>query len=97
MLDLEWVVATFLAGGLTMFLLMNRSGERPLRRRLAATKTYWGHTYADILRKTGRGPDEISRRADGCVLRTWREGGYAITLRFDAQDVCLGVEEERIM
>ncbi|MBQ6174933.1 MAG: hypothetical protein IKS31_05130 [Clostridia bacterium] len=42
-------------------------------------------------------PDTSVLQADGLPLRTWRDrSGYSISLLFDARDLCLGVEEERI-
>ena len=38
---------------------------------------------------------DVHSLPDGQTWRTWRECGYAITLCFDAQDVCQGVYDEQ--
>ena len=38
----------------------------------------------------------VERLPDGRTLRVWVDGGYSIALLFDAGEVCLGVQDERI-
>ena len=40
-------------------------------------------------------PQTDTQQKDGRSLRTWQEDGYSVTLLFDAQGLCLGVEDER--
>ena len=86
-----WLVAAFLAGILLTWLLKSR---RPsLRERAKRAAVFRGKTGQEVYNEM-KTPQEIVHRKDGHTLRTWREGGYRISLLFDEQDLCLGVEEE---
>ena len=86
-----WILAAFLGGSLlTQWLL--RTGDS-LPRRVARLGTFRGRSYAEILERL-RSPQEVNPRADGSVVRTWRSADYSISLLFDAQDICLGVQSE---
>ena len=37
----------------------------------------------------------FTEKANGRIVRVWKEHGYSIALEFDADDMCLGVREER--
>ena len=41
-------------------------------------------------------PQRMERLPDGRTLRVWVDGGYSIALLFDAGEVCLGVQDERM-
>lgn len=94
MLYLGWIAAAFFGGLLAAFALRRR--DRPtLRQRFAALGVYRGVRYDEILCGMHAVPRWTERTADGRILRTWSEAGYAITLEFDACDICLGVADER--
>ena len=92
---LGWIVAAFLGG----FLLACRQLKKrhTLRESFARVEMYQGRTYREILTLAGAKPNSVVHQADGLSLRTWQEPGYAITLLFDRQDVCLGVEDESFL
>jgi len=70
-------------------------GMFAIRDRMRRIEDFRGLYYGKVLDWVGVLPAESLHQADGTVLRTWRENGYAITLRFDGKDCCLGVWEER--
>ena len=89
---LGWVVAALLLG----YLLGSRFPERTgLRKRCRRIVVYRGRSSREITELLGSPAQDVMRLEDGRTLRTWREGSYAITLCFDAQDVCLGVHDEQ--
>ncbi len=88
---LGWVVAAFLAGILLASWV--RSYRLPLRTRVRRAAVFRGKTCQEVLDEMNS-PQVTIRLANGNVLRTWCENGYSISLLFDAQDVCLGVESE---
>lgn len=85
---LGWVIAAFLAG----ILFMQRR-KPTLQQRVFQMGVFAGRTYAEILRGLEE-PQTESRQADGRTLRMWRNRDYSISLLFDGQDICLGVQNE---
>ena len=86
-----WMVAAFLAGVLLALFIRRR---RPtLQQRVTELGVFAGRTYAEILLALDA-PQEEMHRPDGQTLRTWHSRGYGISLLFDGQEMCLGVEEE---
>lgn len=86
---LGWVVAALLLG----YLVGSRK-KTGLRRRCSRIAVYRGRSGQELAALLGGPAQEVTRTAEGHTLRSWRGGGYVITLRFDAQDVCLGVHDE---
>lgn len=84
---LGWIVAAFLAG----VLLAQR--KPTLQQRVTKLGVFAGRSYAEIMR-TMDTPQAEMRRADGRTIRTWRNREYSISLLFDGQEMCLGVEDE---
>ena len=95
MLYLGWIVAAFLLGLLAAQSAYRRRKRRTLRERLTSIPTFYGKTLAEVQRIARDAPYQTSRKANGQIVRTWRENDYILSLLFDACDVCLGVEEER--
>lgn len=89
---LGWIVAAFLGG----FLLALRKWKRhhSLRENFARVEAFKGRGYREIVTIAGAKPYSSIQRADGRVIRVWKEIGYSISLAFDAQDICLGVMDE---
>ena len=88
---LGWIAAAFLAGILFAGWIRRRKPSLQARAKKAAV--FRGKTYREILSEMDE-PQTTIRQTDGCTLRTWREDGYGISLLFDPQDMCLGVEDE---
>ena len=88
---LGWIAAAFLAG--ILFALWLKARRSSLRQRVLDAAVFRGKTYQEITREIDA-PQTIIRQTDGRTLRTWQEDGYSISLLFDAQDLCLGVESE---
>ena len=89
---LGWIAAAFMAGILFAGWMKNR---RPsLQTRVEKAGYFRGKSYKEILREMNA-PQTVIQQTDGHTLRTWQEDGYSISLLFDAQDLCLGVESER--
>ena len=55
-----------------------------------------GMSYVEILQRVQAAPRITDRNADGITERTWADEGYSITLTFDHQDICLGVQDEML-
>lgn len=90
---LGWIVASFLGGFL---LALWQQKKRPsLRENFARVELFQGRGYREILAIAGAKPDSIIRQANGRVIKVWKEIGYSISLEFDAQDICLGVMDEK--
>ena len=87
-----WMVAAFLAGVLLMGWIQRR--KPTLQQRVSELGVFAGRNYAEILRKLEE-PQTETRQPDGQTLRTWRNRDYSISLLFDRQEMCLGVEEEK--
>ena len=89
---LGWIVAAFLGG----FLLAHRQRwkRNSLRENFARVEFFKGRGYREILLIAGAKPNSAIETADGRVMKTWKEHGYSISLEFDAEDICLGVQEE---
>ena len=88
---LGWIAAAFMAGILFAGRMKNR---RPsLRTRVENAGYFRGKSYREILSEINEPQTEV-RQADGHTLRTWREDQYSISLLFDTQDLCLGIESE---
>ena len=92
-LYLGWIAAAFMVGFALAWRLKQRSPN--LLRRITQMPVFRGKTYAEILREVGMDPRTVVQQTDGHTLRTWRDrGGYSVSLLFDAEDRCLGVQEE---
>lgn len=89
---LGWIVAALLLG----YLLGVRAWQTPLtlRQRCARVAVYRARRLEELSALLGGPAQEMQALPDGHTLRTWRQRGYSITLRFDADDVCLGVYDE---
>lgn len=88
-----WIAAAGLLGFLLGAGLLHR--RIPLRRRCRSIGVYRGRILAEVMALLG-GPAQTEQMLpDGRVLRTWRQGGYAITLAFDGDGLCQGVYEEQ--
>ena len=88
---LGWIAAAFLAG--ILFADWFRRRKPSLHTRAKKAAVFRGKTYREIVSEISE-PQTTIQRTDRCTLRTWQEDGYSLTLLFDAQDMCLGVEEE---
>ncbi len=89
---LGWIAAAFLAGILFAGWLYHR---RPsLESRVKKAAVFRGKTCREVISEIGPA-QKIIRQSNGYTLRTWKEGEYSISLLFDAQDICLGVEDEQ--
>ena len=55
-----------------------------------------GVSGAQVLGLAKVKPHRMERLPDGRTLRVWVDGGYSIALLFDAGEVCLGVQDERM-
>lgn len=93
MLYLGWIAAAFMAGVAITALRSSRSFS--LRSRCNAMNTFEGLRYDEVMEQLQLVPSQSVHRADGTVLRCWRERGYSISLLFDDKSVCLGVLEEQ--
>lgn len=91
--NLGWIVAAFLGGFLLADVL--RRKHPGLKQRFGRIESFQGMRYGQILRMIAREPLKVTRRTDGVTLRHWCDRNYSITLAFDEQDVCLGVDDER--
>ena len=92
MVYLGWIIAAFLAGFMIAGWLIK---SRPsVRKRVENAGYFRGKSYKEILNELSE-PQFTVRQSDGNTLRTWREKGYSISLLFDSQDLCLGVENEQ--
>lgn len=91
LLYLGWIVAAFLMGVLLTVILQRR--KPTLQRRVIQMGVFAGRAYGQILGRLGA-PQAEARLADGQTVRTWRNRDYSISLLFDAQDMCAGVEDE---
>ena len=89
---LGWIVAAFLAG--ILFTLWLRARKPSLQQRVAEASVFRGKTYREVMSEIGAA-QAIIQQADGRTLRTWQEDVYSISLLFDAQELCLGVEDEQ--
>jgi len=89
---LGWIVAAFLGG----FLLAHwqRKKCHSLRENFARVEVFKGRGYREILAIAGTKPNSIIQLANGRIIKVWKEIGYSISLEFDAQDICLGVQDE---
>ena len=89
---LGWIIAAFLAG-----LLLGKWPKKQkikLQERFDKLNICKGMSYVDILQHVQAAPRITDRNANGDTERTWVEERYSITLAFDRQDICLGVQEE---
>lgn len=91
---LGWIIAAFLAG----FLLGKwpKKQKMKLKKRFDKLNICKGMSYVEIMKHVQAAPRITDCNADGVTERTWAEERYSITLTFDHQDICLGVQEERI-
>lgn len=91
-LYIGWIVAAFLAG-----LLLGKWPKKQkmkLKERFDRLNICMGMSYVEILQRVEAAPRITDRNADGVTERTWVEERYSITLTFDHQDICLGVQDE---
>ena len=96
---LGWIAAAFLAGGIVTYALFCREQKkwpRGIRTTFSNVDRFRGRSYAWILALVRAAPQETEPLADGRLRRVWRDGGYSISLLFDENDRCLGVEDERM-
>ena len=89
---LGWIVSAFLGG----FLLAHwqRKKHHSLRENFARVEFFKGRGYREIIAIAGAKPNSIIQQANGNTLKIWQEAGYSISLTFDKQDICLGVQDE---
>ena len=91
---LGWIIAAFLAG-----LLLGKWPKKQkmkLQERFDRLNICKGMSYVEILQRVQAAPRITDRNADGVTERTWADEGYSIKLTFDRQDICLGVQDERL-
>jgi len=89
-----WIIAAFLAG-----LLLGKWPKKQkmkLQERFDKLNICKGMSYVEILHHVQAAPRITNRNADGITKRTWADEGYSITLTFDRQDICLGVQDEML-
>ena len=67
-----------------------------LKERFGKLNICKGMRYVEILQRVEAAPRITDRNANGDTERTWAEERYSITLTFDHQDICFGVQEERL-
>ena len=87
-------MAAFLAG-----LLLGKWPKKQkmkLQERFDKLNICKGMSYVEILQRVQAAPRITDRNADGITERTWADEGYSITLTFDHQDICLGVQDEML-
>ena len=65
-----------------------------LKERFSTINLFRGKTYAEIQTLVNALPQQTVYRNNGQSVRTWRAGGYSISLLFDDKENCLGVEQE---
>lgn len=94
-LYIGWITAAFLGGFLLSLWLTQRKKPHSLQNNFARVEFFKGRGYREILAIAGTKPNRIIQQTDGCSIKVWEEAGYSIALEFDAQDVCLGVMNER--
>ena len=93
-LYIGWIIAAFLAG-----LLLGKwpnKQKMKLQERFDRLNICKGKSYVEILQHVEAAPRITDRNANGDTERTWAEEQYSITLTFDRQDICLGVQDEVI-
>lgn len=89
---LGWVIAAFLAG--LLLGKWQRKQTHVLQDQFNRLNICKGMSYVEILHQVQTAPRIIERNANGDTERTWVDQAYSITLVFDWQDICLGVQEE---
>lgn len=70
-----------------------RAGGNLLQRKFINLGTLQGKTYNEIVAVVGS-PNSVSSSADGGKICQWLQTGYHISLLFDNNDICLGVNHE---
>ena len=93
-LYIGWIVAAFLAG--LLFGKWQKKQKMKLQERFDRLNICKGMSYVEILQHVEAAPRITDRNANGVTERTWVEEQYSITLTFDHQDICFGVQEERL-
>ena len=91
-LYIGWIIAAFLAG-----LLIGKWPKKQkmkLQERFDRLNICKGMSYVEILQRVQAAPRITDRNANSMTERTWAEKWYSITLTFDHQDICLGVQDE---
>ena len=87
-----WVLAALFLGILVGERLPR--GSPTLCERLDALGVLRGRDYATIRDTAGCAPCADLPRENGEHTAVWEGDGYRISVRFDAEGMCLGVEEE---
>lgn len=83
-------------GGLILYAIIHVAVRYPGRRlnsKFVSLGTLKGKTYSQIVSVVGQ-ESSRSSMVDGIILRQWITTGYHISLIFDENNVCLGVEDE---
>ena len=93
-LYIGWIIAAFLAG--LLFGKWTKKQKMKLQERFDKLNICKGMSYVEILQRVQAAPRITDRNADGITERTWADEGYSITLTFDHQDICLGVQDEML-
>jgi len=91
-LYIGWIIAAFLAG--LLFVKWPKKQKMKLQERFDKLNICKGMSYVEILQCVEAAPRITDRNANGVTERTWVEERYSITLTFDHQDICLGVQDE---
>ncbi|NLO85288.1 MAG: hypothetical protein GX096_07660 [Clostridiales bacterium] len=89
---LGWIPAALLVGMLLLRWLGKKRSK--LQVRFNAINSLCDKSYTEIITIVKASSQLLEHRANGDMLRTWSEGDYSISLLFDSDDRCLGVEEE---
>ena len=87
-----WIVAAVLLG---YILGQDWRSTKRLRQRCMEIVSFRGRRLPEVMALLGGPAQDVHSLPDGQTWRTWRECGYAITLCFDAQDICQGVYDEQ--
>lgn len=81
--------------GIALLLTALSGTQTSLCQRMRSVPVYRGLTYWEVQQIARTAPTSVQPLPGGKTLRSWTDGDYRITLRFDRGDLCLGVEEER--
>ena len=87
-----------IVGGLVIYWVLQKVvllPGRSLRSKFRAAGVLKGRTKAEIVSKVGQ-PQYSTKYDGGTSLLMWQETGYHASLRFDINDVCLGVDDEYV-
>ena len=87
-----------IVGGLVIYWVLQKVvllPGRSLRSKFRAAGVLKGRTKAEIVSKVGQ-PQYSTKYDGGTSLLMWQATGYHASLRFDINDVCLGVDDEYV-